>query len=53
MGWSEWASNKLNNLRCTHNHECIKIQQSTKSGVGFSDVYEPNLKWVQVGMVID
>ncbi|KAG8304211.1 hypothetical protein J6590_099857 [Homalodisca vitripennis] len=39
---------KIKNLRCTYNQECIKIQKSKKSGSGSTEVYVPNLKWFPV-----
>ncbi|XP_046671193.1 uncharacterized protein LOC124361198 [Homalodisca vitripennis] len=39
---------KIKNLRCTYNQECIEIQKSKKYGSGSTEVYVPNLKWFPV-----
>ncbi|KAF5271710.1 hypothetical protein FQA39_LY08033 [Lamprigera yunnana] len=36
---------KIKNLRCTYNQECLKVQKSTKSGAGADDIYISNIKW--------
>ncbi|KAF5301229.1 hypothetical protein FQA39_LY10815 [Lamprigera yunnana] len=35
---------KIKNLRCTYNQECLKVKKSTKSGAGADDIYIPNIK---------
>ncbi|XP_054259415.1 uncharacterized protein LOC128984150 [Macrosteles quadrilineatus] len=39
---------KIKNLRCTYNQECVKIQRSKKSGSGSAEVYVPSLKWFPI-----
>lgn len=38
---------KIKNLRCTYNQECLKIKKSKKSGAGTEDLYVPTIKWFQ------
>ncbi|XP_039277034.1 uncharacterized protein LOC111062626 isoform X2 [Nilaparvata lugens] len=38
---------KIKNLRCTYNQECLKVKKSNKSGAGIKD-YIPALKWFHI-----
>ncbi|KAF5283406.1 hypothetical protein FQA39_LY04782 [Lamprigera yunnana] len=35
---------KIKNLRCTYNQECLTVKKSTRSGAGADDIYIPNIK---------
>lgn len=41
------VKNKINKLRSTYQQENKKIQDSKKSGVGLSNVYTSNIKWLK------